>query len=263
MLAGNDVSPTLQAAYDEQYSDESTPWRELCARHKAENLRAVCAGEQFERVLECGAGEGAILKFLEAEGFCTELTAIEISDSGLRQIVKRRLRTLREARKFDGYRIPFPDGSFDLAYCSHVIEHVEHPRILIRELRRVAPYQVFEIPLDYAPRVDTHSKHYMSYGHINVFTPSTFKFLLMSEGLEVLAERYTRNPPEVIRFNWYNNMNMRRNWTGEIKLLLWPLYRLLRRAQLGASLYKELEFSAYTCLTKTGKNPEILPGTNR
>ena len=250
MSAVNDVSPTLQAAYDEQYSDESTPWRELCARYKAENIRAVCSGQRFSRVLECGAGEGAILKFLEAAGWCDELAAIEISDSGLRQIQKRQLRTLREVRKFDGYQLPFSDGSFDLVYCSHVIEHVEHPRILLRELPRVAQRQVFEIPLDYAPRVDAQCKHYLSYGHINVFTPSTFRFLLKSEGFEILAERYTRNSPDVIRFNWYRNMGMRRNFPGEIKLLLWPLYRVLRRLQLGASLYRELEFSAYTCLTR-------------
>ena len=252
MFASNDVSPTLQAAYDEQYSEESTPWRELCARYKADNIEAVCAGQRFARVLECGAGEGSILKFLECDGFCNELTAIEISDSGLRQIAGRQLRTLREARKFDGYRIPYADGSFDLAYCSHVIEHVEHPRILLRELRRVAQHQVFEIPLDYASRVDRHCKHYLSYGHINVFTPATFKFLLISEGFEILRERHTRNPSQVIRFNWYKNMGMRHNWLGEMKLLLWPFYRALRRLQLGASLYKELEYSAYTCLTRSG-----------
>jgi ubiquinone/menaquinone biosynthesis C-methylase UbiE len=250
MSAVNDVSPTLQAAYDEQYSDESTPWRELCARDKAANILAVCAGQQYPRVLECGAGEGAILKFLEGAGFCSELSAIEISDSGLRQIEKRRLRTLQHVRKFNGYEIPFADTSFDLVYCSHVIEHVEHPRVLLRELRRVAARQVFEIPLDYAPRVDMQSKHYLSYGHINVFTPSTFKFLLKSEGFEILTERYTHNSPKMIRYNWYRNMGMRRNWTGEMKLLVWPLYRALRRLQLGPALYRELEFSAYTCLTQ-------------
>jgi hypothetical protein len=93
MYAGNDVSPTLQAAYDEQYTDESAPWRELCARYKADNIEAVCSGRRFGRVLECGAGEGSILKYLEADGFCSELAAIEISDSGLRQIEKRRLLT--------------------------------------------------------------------------------------------------------------------------------------------------------------------------
>src|ERR1700730_3290399 len=103
MHSCNEVSASLQSPYDEQYSDESTPWRELCARYKADNIKAVCLGERFPRVLECGAGEGSILKFLEDDGFCTELAAIEISDSGLRQIEKRGLRTLREARKFDGY----------------------------------------------------------------------------------------------------------------------------------------------------------------
>ena len=245
------VAPTLQSAYDEFYSDESAPWRELCARYKADNIRVVCSGKQFQRVLECGAGEGAILKFLDASQFCTELAAIEISDSGLRQIEKRQLRKLREAKKFDGYNIPYSDGSFDLAYCSHVIEHVEHPRLLLRELRRVAGHQVFEIPIDYSPGVDRNYKHYQSYGHINIFTPSTFKFLLRSEGFEILGERYTTTSPEVLRFNWYKNMGMRRSWLRELKVLLWPMYRGVRRLQLGAGLYKELESSAYTCLTRS------------
>ena len=129
-------------------------------------------------------------------------------------------------------------------------------------MRRVAHHQVFEIPLDYAPRVDAHCKHYLSYGHINIFTPSTFRFLLMSEGFEILEERYSRNPPEVFRFNWYKNMGMRRNWSGEMKLLLWPAYRLLRRLQLGASLYKELEFSAYTCMTRAAGRLEIFQSSS-
>jgi hypothetical protein len=115
----------------------------------------------------------------------------------------------------------------------------------------VAGHQVFEIPLDYAPDVDRKCKHHQSYGHINIFTPSTFKFLLKSEGFEILEERYTTTPPEVLRFNWYKNMHMRSNWLGELKVLLWPVYRGARRLQLGAGLYKELEFSAYTCLTRS------------
>src|SRR5258708_18408394 len=110
----SEISPTLQTAYDEQYSDDSTEWRELGAKYKAENIAAVCSGKKFPRVLECGAGEGGILKFLEEAGFCEKLSAIEISDSGIRQIEKRRLRTLGEVTKFDGYQIPFEDKAFDL-----------------------------------------------------------------------------------------------------------------------------------------------------
>src|SRR5437016_5795479 len=101
------IAPTLQAAYDEQYTDDSAPWRELCARYKADNIEAVCSGKKFQRVLECGAGEGAILSFLNGDKFCSELTALEISDSGLHHIRKRQIPALREAAKFDGYNIPY------------------------------------------------------------------------------------------------------------------------------------------------------------
>ena len=246
------VSPPLGDAYDAQYSGQITPWRELCGRYKAENIEAVCLGRRFARVLDCGAGEGSVLAMLDSSGFCDDLSAIDISSSGIAAVKSRRLTTLREATVFDGYKIPFEDNHFDMAYCSHVIEHVEHPLILLRELSRVAEYQVFEVPLDYSADVDSHSEHYHSYGHINVYSPSTFRFLLRSEGFEVLTERHTRISAEVIRYNWYKNMKMLSNIRGELKLFLWPIYRALRILQLGRTLYRELEYSAYTCLTRRG-----------
>jgi len=38
---------------------------------------------------------------------------------------------------FDGSHIPFPDGSFDHILCTEVLEHAEHPQMLISEMRRV------------------------------------------------------------------------------------------------------------------------------
>src|SRR5262245_22053900 len=82
----------LQSAYDTQYTDSMTEWRELGGRHKAENIRAVCAGHTFPRVLECGAGEGSILKHLETSEQFGEFHAVEISDSAIAQIQQRQLR---------------------------------------------------------------------------------------------------------------------------------------------------------------------------
>lgn len=245
------ITTTLQSAYDEQYTGEIAQWRELGAKYKAENILAVCRNRRFQRVLECGAGEGSILGFLDASGAFAELFAIEISESGIRQIEKRKIRTLRETRGFDGYQIPYPDRSFDMAYCSHVLEHVEHPRILLRELKRVSDYQVFEIPLDYAVNVDRRVRELHAYGHINVFTPSTFRFLLKSEGFDILEQRLTHSAQEVIRYNWEHNQKRRLSRKLRLYLKMLPAIRSARRWLMGAERFAEYGYSAYTCLTRS------------
>ncbi len=251
------VSEPLQRAYEEQYTEDLTAWRELGGKFKARNIVAVCAGRKFERVLECGAGEGSILKWLDEAGVFAELSAIEISDSGIQRIQARGLKHLREVKKFDGYRIPYPDQSFDLAICAHVLEHVEHPRELLRELARVSRFQVFEVPLDYAPGVDERADHFLNYGHINIFTPSTFRFLLRSEGYAILAERLTRSDPEVFRFIAAQNPGPRRGPARALADWTRPLRRAVRRVLWGRKRFDESEFSAYTCLAQRTGAPAV------
>jgi ubiquinone/menaquinone biosynthesis C-methylase UbiE len=252
-----EVAKALQTAYDERYSDESAEWRELCGKYKAENIIKVCGNNRFTKVLECGAGEGSILKHLDESGVFPELHAIEISDTGVTQIEKRNLARLKSAKKFDGYEIPYSDKEFDLVYCSHVIEHVEHPRLLLREIKRVSHFQVFEIPLDYSIGVDRKFEHYLSFGHINIYTPSLFKFLINSEGFEILNELLTHTNNEVTRFNWYRNMNLEKTAKRELALHLQPLRNLLRRIKRGKDGYKEYGYYAYTCFTKGGGELKI------
>jgi ubiquinone/menaquinone biosynthesis C-methylase UbiE len=164
------VGKTLQSAYDEQYTEAMTQWREIGGKQKASNILSVTAGNEFSKVLECGAGEGSILMHLDKANRFDELYAIEISDSGVFQIKKRNLKSLKEVKKFNGYEIPYPDKHFGLAYCSHVIEHVEHPRLLLRELMRVSAYQVFEIPLDYCTNIDRDFQKILSTG-MSISTP--------------------------------------------------------------------------------------------
>lgn len=244
------VGKDLQSAYDEMYTDTMTQWRELGGKYKARNLVAVCRNQKFQKVLECGAGEGSVLKFLDEAHVFGELYAIEISGTGIAQIKKRNLPSLCEAKSFNGYEIPYPDKFFDLVYCSHVIEHVEHPRILLRELRRVSSYQAFEIPLDYSTRVDGSVRHFMEYGHINIYTPALFKFLLMSEGYEIAEELLTTTSDEVWRYNWNNQRGLAIPFRQKCSRRLSPLVRLFRRLRHGNAWYRENCYSAYTCLAK-------------
>lgn len=244
------IAKTLQSAYAEQYTDAMTEWRELGAKYKAANILSVCRKHAFSKVIECGAGEGSILKFLDESAAFAELYAVEISDTGIQQIEKRQLQRLKEVRKFDGYQLPYPDKHFDMAYCSHVIEHVEHPRLLLRELKRISRFQVFEIPLDYSVGIDANVKDLLAYGHINVYTPSLFKFLLRSEGFEIRDETLTHMSEDVVRYIWYRNQGLKATLGRELQLKLLPLRRWLRRVRLGEPRYREYGYSAYTCLAE-------------
>ncbi len=254
------VGEDLQEAYDEFYSDDTREWRELGASSKADNIMAVVGGMRFERVLDCGAGEGSVLQRLATSESFGAFVADEISDSGISQLRKRNVPKLEDVRKFDGYVLPFADGEFDLAYCTHVLEHVEHPRILLREIRRVSRQQVFEVPLDYRVGVDERTPQLLAYGHINVYTPTILRSLLRSEGFLVLADRHTHTSVDAIRFNWYRNMNRPRTLLNEIKLRAYPWVKQLVRLVQGPRRFREFGYSNYTCLTRADSGARAFGG---
>jgi len=195
-------------------------------------------------------GDGAILEILAREYPLSLFYAIEISDSGIERILNRKITRLAEAVKFDGYEIPYPDQHFDLSYCSHVIEHVENPRMLIRELKRVSKKIIFEVPIDFSKHLDNNYRHFFNYGHINIYTPSLFRFLLRSEGLVILSDRYTKLSRNVIRFNWYNNLKFNKTIWNETIIIFYHQLRWIRLLLNGLFPTKEWTSSAYTCLVE-------------
>ncbi len=247
------VSENLQKAYDEQYDGGNRAWRMLCAKHKVDNIVQVCRGlARPAKVLEVGAGEGSILEILDRRGFCDSLYALEISKSGLEQIRKRDIPSLKGLQLFNGYDIPFADNSFDLVILSHVIEHVEFPRRLLREIRRVSRHQVIEIPLDFTFGVDRNMRHFLDYGHINIYLPSLFRFLLKSEGFAVLEDMVSINEREVFFYSTFVNAQKPRT---PVAVLVATLKVGLRKMALNwlPRPVGELVAHAYTVLCSTAE----------
>lgn len=59
----------------------------------------------------------------------------------------------------DAEALPFRDGSFDYAVCSHLIEHVDHPDRVLSELNRVAKAGYIECPNEDYDKLDTPDYH--------------------------------------------------------------------------------------------------------
>ncbi len=244
-------------AYDNFYQNHDEAWRMLGAKYKAQNIADVCKGRQFLKVLEVGAGDGSILYYLDQWDFAPELHAIEISESGVEHIKSRNLKSVKSVSAFDGYHIPFEDQTFDLVILAHVLEHVEYERTLLRELKRISKFQVIEVPRDYRFGVDKRINHFLAYGHLNVYTPSSLRYLLRSEGFEVLADKTSMITPEVTRFNNFTNQKKHQSFFANFKITAeYQLKQILNR--LMGKKTQEKFANAYTVLcSATDKTPKI------
>ena len=251
------VSTGLKNAYDNFYVGKDEQWRLLSAKYKAQNIKDLCEKFQFQKILEVGAGDGSILKYLDESGFAPEIHALEISSSGVEQIGKINLGKVKSVQIFDGYHIPYEENEFDLVILSHVLEHVEFERMLLRELKRVANYCVIEVPIDYRYGVDNRMKHFLAYGHINMYTPSSLRFLLQTEGFEIVNDKISVIEPEVTKFNTFVNQGKSRNPFSLLRIDAEYWIKMLL-INLGGKQRHEKFASAYTILLKKAHDSKIL-----
>lgn len=186
-----DQEQLIRKQYLDLYADyygsaaETAEKREIAAEQTMSYLTSVVGTDRFGRLLDVGAGDGNVLAELDRRAVAAELHALEISSSGIQAIEARKLPSVRDARLFDGYHIPYPDKYFDLALAIHVLEHVEHERLLLLEMRRVARRVYIEVPLEHGIGVRRSISNGRPFGHINFYTPATLRNLLESTGLQV------------------------------------------------------------------------------
>lgn len=250
------IDAGVKTAYDNFYQTHDEAWRMLGAKYKAKNIVDVCNGRTFSKVLEVGAGDGSILHYLDEWGFAPELHALEIAQSGVDIINARNLKHLKSAQLFDGYKIPFEDEEFDLVILSHVLEHVEYERMLLRELKRVSKFQVIEVPKDHRYGMDKRMKHFLAYGHINMYTPSSLRFLLQSEGLEILTDKISMIEPAVTKFNSFVNQKRSKSFIKSMRIDLEYQIKKLAGNIMGKKKQEDYA-NAYTVLTKKSTDLHI------
>jgi ubiquinone/menaquinone biosynthesis C-methylase UbiE len=80
-------------------------------------------------VLDVGCGDGTIAALVRRYRPALSLTGVD---------VLVRPRTHIPVHAFDGVRLPFADGSFDVVMFVDVLHHTDDPSVLLREAKRVA-----------------------------------------------------------------------------------------------------------------------------
>jgi ubiquinone/menaquinone biosynthesis C-methylase UbiE len=181
----NLIDKTIQSHYDGYYgSTELAEWRRLGAVDKVQNIIELARQLQVGSVLDIGCGDGAIIARLADLKFADVYQGVDISSSAIAAARARALGPSVTYDCFDGSALPYDSGQFHLAVLSHVVEHLEHPRVLLKEARRVADYLVIEVPCEHTVRLPR-DYHHDPVGHINFYTPVTIRRLVQTCGLTV------------------------------------------------------------------------------
>ncbi|MFP5333826.1 MAG: class I SAM-dependent methyltransferase [Actinomycetes bacterium] len=194
---GNGLQKPFKDHYVGCYSGggaELRTWRELGARDKASNVARLWAhaeGPRRPTVADIGCGEGAVAAELARTSFYATLRGFDVSPDGVALAAERGLQAA-SFEHFDGERIPLPDRAVDLSVLSHVVEHVEEPRVVIREAARVARWVFVEVPLEHNVR-HLGDFEWTDVGHINFYDLPLIRQLIQSCGLVVRAQLVT-NP---------------------------------------------------------------------
>ena len=96
----------------------------------------------YNRVLDLGCGACCNSSILESMGY--QVTSLDVVNQSV----------CKRPELYDGKKIPYDDGSFDIVLCSFVLHHAPNWYDLLNEMKRIGKYIIIientpEISLDY------------------------------------------------------------------------------------------------------------------
>lgn len=226
--------------YRNELQDEAE-WLRRSAFNKVESIERLLRYHQIEcrTMLELGCGTGAVISECQRRGLATRYIAVDFAEDAIEFI--RQTSPGIEVMAAD---VAAPMFTFsepvDVVVASHVIEHLERPRAFLDSISRINfKYMVAEVPLDdlLSGRVTsmfmTDRTQNLS-GHVQFFTARSFRRLIESSGLTILAQRryLPLISPDTIRFICARNKASRLTYlkmlTGRwLRMLLGPAWSTL------------------------------------
>lgn len=93
-------------------------------------------------VVDLGCGNGSLMKLLQVQKSCT-CTGVEIAPTGVQAANGKGFHVIQA--NID-QPLPFTEDQFDYAVCNVTIQMVMYPEILLKEMKRIAKYQIVSFP---------------------------------------------------------------------------------------------------------------------
>jgi SAM-dependent methyltransferase len=143
---------TAELAFQLNWAKEFSRNRDLVERYWRKyrylnELEQLCEFTPHTRVLDVGCGISTVLHYVKGE---------RVGVDPLGDIYNRIYRYPPGIIVIGapGERLPLPDASFDVAFCSNVLDHVDQPAGVISEIRRVLrPAAVLLLTVEVFPQV--------------------------------------------------------------------------------------------------------------
>ncbi len=174
--------------------DRQAEWLRRGARQKADSIIWLQrhANIDLESIIEIGSGTGAVIAELRGRGVGTRHFAVDYSEQAIAELRRAEPEIESAVADVTVTPDPFGQGPYDLAYATHVVEHLEEPESFLSALLAVpTKYFIAEVPLEdllfgkLKALVIDRSKH--TAGHVQFFTRKTFEALLKGSGWRVVA----------------------------------------------------------------------------
>lgn len=148
------------------------------------------------RVIDLGCGDGSLLALLKEKKKISEF-GIEIAESGVASCLIKGLNA--RAGRIDVELEDISDDAFDFAICNVTLQMVMYPEVLLREMKRIAKFQMISFPnfafilnrLDMLihgrmPRTMLSNYDWYNTGHIHQLSISDFIGTINKLGLRVI-----------------------------------------------------------------------------
>jgi len=149
-------------------------------------------------ILDAGAGEGFTLEYMRIKGIGKTYEGIDFFGKAVE--IGNKIHPKIKLKQTSIYEMPYKDNSFDLVISTEVLEHLEEPKIALKEIFRVSKkYVLLSVPNEPIFMVSNflRGKNWTRFGndieHINHWTILGFEsFVKKKAGInaKILSRKY-------------------------------------------------------------------------